>query len=150
MFTDPAFPATTAALVKQPVEWLVGALRQLRIRPAQLPGKVVDQLLRSLNALDQVLFAPPSVGGWPAGAAWLTTDAAQLRVQLAGVLAGQAGPGVREELSAAPVAGRVDALARLLVVDGFTDRTRAVLTPAAGDVSKLLALGLASPEYAVC
>jgi uncharacterized protein (DUF1800 family) len=150
LFTDPAFPKTTAALVKQPVEWLVGALRQLRIRPSQLPGNVADQLLRALSALDQQLFAPPSVGGWPAGAAWLTTDAAQIRVQVAGVLAGQAGPGVHDALSAAPPAGRVEALARLLAVDAFTDRTRAVLTPVAGDVPKLLALGLASPEYAVC
>ena len=47
-------------------------------------------------------------------------------------------------------AGGVDGLARLLVVDGFTDRTRAVFKGAGTDPKKLLALGLASPEYAVC
>jgi uncharacterized protein (DUF1800 family) len=150
LFTDPGFAGTAHALVKQPVEWAVGAMRQLRIRPAQLADKQRAALLRGLDALGQQLFAPPSVGGWPAGAAWLTTDATQLRVQLGTALAAQAGPAALEALSSAPKAGRVDALARLLVVDAFTDRTRAVLTPAAGDVRKLLALGLASPEYAVC
>lgn len=150
MFTDPAFAGTAHALVKQPVEWAVGALRQLRIRPAQLAEKQRTQLLRGIDALGQQLFAPPSVGGWPAGAAWLTTDATQVRVQLATELAGQAGPAVLAALTSAPVSGRVDALARLLVVNAFTDRTRAVLAPAAQDVKKLLALGLASPEYAVC
>ncbi len=150
LFTDPAFAGTTAALVKQPVEWAVGALRQLRIRPSELPAKLQTQLLRGVDALGQQLFAPPSVGGWPAGAAWLTTDATQLRVELATALANQAGPAVTAALTSAPESGRVDALARLLVVDAFTDRTRAVLTPAAKDVKKLLALGLSSPEYAVC
>jgi uncharacterized protein (DUF1800 family) len=150
MFTDPAFPATASALVKQPVEWAVGAMRQLGIRPAQLPEKARTQVLRGISALGQQLFAPPSVGGWPAGAAWLTTDAAALRVQLANGLADQAAPAALQPLSAASASGRIDALARLLVVDSFTERTRAVLTPAAKDVKKLLALGLASPEYAVC
>jgi hypothetical protein len=46
-------------------------------------------------------------------------------------------------------ADRVDALARLLVVDKWTDRTATVLTTAAPDPARLLALGLATPEYAV-
>ena len=44
---------------------------------------------------------------------------------------------------------KLDGLARLLAVDAWTDRTRAVLTPAAGAPRQLLALGLASPEYTV-
>ena len=50
-------------------------------------------------------------------------------------------------LRAAPTTTRVDVLARLLVVDGFTARTRTVL--GGKDPRTLLALGLASPEYAV-
>ena len=68
----------------------------------------------------------------------------------AGAAAGRAAARpVLDRLGAAPQGQRVDALARLLVVDAFTDRTRAALTPAAGDPRKLLALGLASPEYAI-
>jgi hypothetical protein len=41
-------------------------------------------------------------------------------------------------------------LALLLVVDAFTNRTRAVLADAAGGPpQRLIALALASPEYAV-
>jgi hypothetical protein len=43
---------------------------------------------------------------------------------------------------------RLDALADLLVIDTWTDRTRTALT-GIKDPRRLLALGLASPEYAV-
>jgi uncharacterized protein (DUF1800 family) len=138
-----------AELVKQPVEWLVGALRQLGLRPGELPENQRKQLQSGLNQLGQVPLRPPSVGGWPAGAAWLTTSATQARLKLAQLLAGRAPQPFLDRLGAAPQGQRVDALARLLVVDAFTDRTRAALTPAAGDPRKLLALGLASPEYAI-
>jgi uncharacterized protein (DUF1800 family) len=136
-------------LVKQPVEWLVGALRQLQIRPGELNDAQRKQLASGLTQLGQVPLRPPSVGGWPAGAAWLTTSATQARIKLAQTLAARAPQPVLDRLTAAPPAQRPTALARLLVVDGFTDRTLAVLTPAAADVRRLLTLGLASPEYAI-
>ncbi|GGM56879.1 DUF1800 family protein [Dactylosporangium sucinum] len=130
-------------LVKQPVEWLVGALRQLGIRP-------VEQHLNFLNQLGQVPLRPPSVGGWSSGAAWLTTSATQARLKVAQSLAGKASSAVLDRLTSVPRPQRVAALARLLVVDRFTDRTTAALAAVAGDPRKLLALGLASPEYAIC
>jgi uncharacterized protein (DUF1800 family) len=136
-------------LVKQPVEWLVGALRQLQIRPADLTDAQRKQLTAGLAQLGQVPLRPPSVGGWPSGAAWLTTSATQARLKLAQTLAARAPTAVLDRLTAAPAAQRPAALARLLVVDRFTARTEAVLTPAANDARRLLALGLASPEYAV-
>ncbi|MEU8180163.1 DUF1800 domain-containing protein [Micromonospora sp. NPDC049047] len=149
ILTASAFAQTRGTLVKQPVEWLVGALRQLGIRPAALPEQQHKQLLASLNALDQVPLRPPSVGGWPAGAAWLTTSSLQARLRTAGLLASAVNPAVLARLTAAPTAGRADALARLLVVDGWSARTRAALTPLAGEPRKLLAAGLVSPEYTV-
>jgi uncharacterized protein (DUF1800 family) len=149
LFTDPAFGATGGQLVKQPVEWAVGAMRQLGIRPSELPDKDKKELTQGLNALGQLLFDPPSVGGWPAGAAWLTTYAAQLRLRSADFLAARANAAVISALTAVPAAQRPNALARLLCVDQFTDRTRVVLTQTAGDIRKLIAAGLASPEYAV-
>ncbi|OLB73551.1 MAG: hypothetical protein AUI14_25950 [Actinobacteria bacterium 13_2_20CM_2_71_6] len=101
---------------------------------------------RGLKALGQTLFAPPSVGGWPAGAAWLSTSATEHRVAFATQLAARASRPVLDAVAA----GGVEGLSRLLVVDGFTDRTRAVLGGAVKDPKRLLALGLASPEYAVC
>ncbi|GAA3300030.1 DUF1800 domain-containing protein [Dactylosporangium vinaceum] len=138
-----------AELVKQPVEWLVGALRQLQIRPGELPEAQRKQLGNGLTQLGQVPLRPPSVGGWPAGAAWLTTSATQARLKLAQSLAARAPQPVLDRLTASPPPQRPAALARLLVVDKFTDRTLAALTPAANDARQLLTLGLASPEYAI-
>ncbi len=150
LLRDAAFPATAAGLVRQPVEWLVGALRQLEIRPSKLPDATARQLLTGLAALGQVPFQPPSVGGWPGGAAWLTTSAAEARVRLATTIAARAGTGPLAALTAVPAAQRPDALARLLVVDGWTARTRTVLAGTGGDPRRLIAIGLASPEYTVC
>jgi uncharacterized protein (DUF1800 family) len=99
--------------------------------------------------MGQTLFAPPNVGGWPGGAAWLTSSSAENRLRLGTVLAAQVAQPVLDQLAKAPADQRVDALARLLVVDAFTPRTRAVLQPVT-DPRRLIALGLASPEYAVC
>src|SRR5205814_9239648 len=141
MFTDPAFAGTTAGLVKQPVEWAVGAMRQLGIQPSQVPAAARTPPVRGITALGQTLFTPPSVGGWPAGAAWLSTSATEHRVALAALLAAQAGPAARQAASS------IDGLARLLVVDGFTDRTRAVHSGAGKDTTRLLTLVLPTPEY---
>lgn len=148
MLTDPAFPDTAGQLVKQPVEWLVGALRQLDVRPAQLPDDARKQLVRTTTALGQTLFAPPSVGGWPAGAAWLSTSATETRLRAATFVAQHAAPAVLAALDAVPQSAKPDVIAHLLVVDAFTDRTRTVLATAK-DSRTMLALGLASPEYAV-
>jgi uncharacterized protein (DUF1800 family) len=142
---DPAFPATAGRLVKQPIEWVVGAVRQLGVDPA----KARKPLQAGLRALGQVPFRPPSVGGWPAGEAWLTTAAAQTRLRTGQALAALAAA-TTQELSEAAEADRLDALARLLAVDAWTGRTAAVLKPAAKDPRRLLAIGLATPEYTVC
>ncbi|GAA1867057.1 DUF1800 domain-containing protein [Asanoa iriomotensis] len=149
LLTDPDFPGTGGQLVKQPVEWAVGALRQLGVRPARLTDQQRKQLVSGLNGLDQVPLRPPSVGGWPAGAAWLTTSSLQARLRLAEQFAAWAAPAVKNRLKAAPAAGRTEALARLLVVDGWTDRTRSVLAGATDKPEQLLRLGLVSPEYTV-
>jgi uncharacterized protein (DUF1800 family) len=149
MFTDTAFAGTGGQLVRQPVEWAVGAMRQLGLRPSRLPAEVQRQLIRAMTAMGQTIYAPPSVGGWPGGAAWLTSSSAETRLQLGAVLAGQVAQPVLDQLAKAPAGQRIDALARLLVVDAFTARTRAVLQPVT-DPRRLIALGLASPEYAVC
>jgi len=54
-----------------------------------------------------------------------------------------------DRLTATPANQRPDALAHVLSVERFTDRTRAVLADAAGQPRRMLALALASPEYAV-
>jgi uncharacterized protein (DUF1800 family) len=150
LFREVAFGSTGGQLVKQPVEWAVGAMRQLGVDPARLSGERQRALLGGLAGLGQIPLRPPSVGGWPAGAAWLTTSSTQARMRLATGLAAWADPAVLDSLGAAAVDARLAALARILVVDAWTDRTRAALAQASGDPHRLLAVGLASPEYTVC
>jgi len=144
MVTGPAFAATRGQLVKQPVEWLVGAVRQLGIDLDALEQKQRAPVLGALRALGQVPFRPPSVGGWPAGAAWLTTSSATARLKAGQALATLA-PAAVEKLGRGD---RLATLAGMLVVDGWTDRTRAALT-AVKEPRQLLGLALATPEYTV-
>jgi uncharacterized protein (DUF1800 family) len=140
----PAFAAANGQLVKQPVEWMIGAIRQLGIDLDGLPEKQRAPILGGLRALGQVPFRPPSVGGWPSGTAWLTTSSAQARLRTAQALTALA-PAAVHRLTGAD---RLDALARLLVVDGWSDRTAKALS-AVREPSRLLALALATPEYTV-
>jgi uncharacterized protein (DUF1800 family) len=55
------------ALVKSPVEFVVGAYKALGL-PA-----VDEAALAALAQMGQRLFFPPSVAGWPGGANWLTS-----------------------------------------------------------------------------
>ena len=138
LLADDEFGSTTGKLVKQPVEWFVGAMRQLGLRLGTFPSVMVEQIFKDLELMGQLPFAPPSVGGWPAGPAWFTARAAQVRLSLAGRLTAA----IRvDHLDA-------DALANLLAIDGWTDRTYSILK-SISDPRQLLTLGLASPEYLV-
>jgi uncharacterized protein (DUF1800 family) len=142
MFTDERFLAASGQLVKQPVEWAVGAVRQLGV---EMPEK----LLNGVRGMGQAPLRPPSVGGWPGGTSWLTTSSLQVRMKIAAQLAA-ALPEQTTALLRGATTTKLEALARLLVVDGWTDRTRAALADAAAKPRHLVALALISPEYTVC
>jgi uncharacterized protein (DUF1800 family) len=59
-------PVNRAALVKSPVDLVVGTLRQFQFET----GDVLPFILTT-NQLGQVLFAPPNVKGWPGGESWI-------------------------------------------------------------------------------
>lgn len=140
------FRQPDSVLIRQPVEWLVAALRALRLRPGTLPTNTQQTLRTGLTALGQELFAPPSVGGWPAGNEWLTTVAANTRLRLAQTLAHAAD---LTPIAAQPADKRIDATAALLSLGGWTPRTRNAMQGLVGNPEQLVALALASPEYAV-
>ncbi len=169
VFNHPAFlsPTAKAGLVKQPIEYLVGAARALRLGasgerldPASgLPvaAPVAGQaakgrtsaahagLAAAATALAQTPFNPSNVGGWPQNAYWLNTSTALARVRIAQSLASN---GDLSSVEAVPVSQRVAAAAKLLgVVDGWGPTTAAALAPAAGSPANLVALALTSPEY---
>lgn len=147
VFTDEAFADADNVLVKQPVEYVVGSLRALGVHPSALPQKARRQLLtRTLTGLGQTPFAPDSVGGWPAGAAWLTTAAAQVRITFAQQLVRHAELG---DVAAAATTERPDLLARKLGVGAWSAATREVLRAAAHDPRKVTAVALTAPEHLV-
>ncbi len=143
----PARPrsATPASvLVREPVLWLVG--RVAGAEPARVEGARRDRSPRGLTGLGQVPFAPPNVGGWPAGTPWLTTASALARLNLARAIVNV---GDISPVTAAPPNARVAATAALLGLPAFTLRTAAALAPLTGNPPQLVAAALASPESCV-
>jgi uncharacterized protein (DUF1800 family) len=139
MVAEAAFKDPASSLVKQPVEWAVGLLRALRIRPGKLDEREQTKLLAGLRGMGQLPYRPPSVGGWPAGASWLTTSAGVTRLQLAQQLAKKA------DLSA--VKNEQD-VAALLGIDGWSERTKTALA-GLKDPAQLTAVAVCAPEYVV-
>ena len=66
------------ALVKSPVDWVVGTFNTLAVEPPEAPA-----LALALRQLGQDLFAPPNVKGWPGGDAWINSNTLLVRKQMA-------------------------------------------------------------------
>jgi uncharacterized protein (DUF1800 family) len=79
ILTSDAFyaPQNRAALIKSPVDLIVGTMRQFRFET----GDVLPLVLAS-RQLGQDLFAPPNVKGWPGGEAWINSATLLQRKQL--------------------------------------------------------------------
>ncbi|MCR6482942.1 DUF1800 domain-containing protein [Amycolatopsis sp. OK19-0408] len=141
---EPAFHDSATSLVKQPVEWLAGLLRALGVRPGKLDEKTRAQLSAALRGMGQVPFQPPSVGGWAAGGAWLTTSAGVARLHAAQLVAAHADLG-----AVTKARDKVAAIGDLLGVDAWSDRTRAALAGVAGNARQLSTVAACAPEYVV-
>ena len=78
MLLSPSFrdPANRAALIKSPVDLIVGTVHVLG-----LPVPEKTQLVRMLQGLGQSPFDPPNVKGWAGGESWITTYTLLLRQQ---------------------------------------------------------------------
>ena len=141
IFVHPAFlsGASAGGLIKQPVEYLVGAARALGLQ-----GESVARLPALATALGQAPFNPPNVGGWGQNAYWLDSATAQLRLEVASFLAGQAD---LSAVAALPQSQRLAALAKLLGIDGWGPTTAVALARVADQPRELTALALIAPEY---
>lgn len=143
---EPAFTDSAQTLVKQPVEWAVGLMRALRVRPAQLPPTAAAALLVGLRGMGQVPFLPPNVGGWPADSAWLTTSAGLARLRVAQLITAHAD---LSTVSGTSTANRCAAAQALLSVDQWSGRTTAALNQVADTPARLVAVAACAPEYVV-
>jgi len=149
LFLDPVFrgPQARYALVKQPTEYVVGVLRALKIKvSANGDSKDNEALRAALTGLGQMPFYPPNVGGWPEGTAWLTTAAAQTRF---GFAEWAVSKGDLSQVENSSPSQRIDAVAHLLGVDAFSDRSASALNEVVANPQQLVTLALLAPEYLV-
>jgi uncharacterized protein (DUF1800 family) len=150
----PEFTSTTAkqGLVKQPVEWVVGAARALGLnadlQSSSSAGSTTragrSPLAGALTLLAQEPFNPPNVGGWSQNTYWLNTATSLARLQV--------GLDMGEHLdlswlTALPAGQRADALATRLSIDGWGPTTAGALNHVASYPVALVGLALSAPEY---
>ena len=140
-------PASREGLVKQPIEWVAGALRTFRLSSASFKKMGgANYLVYALSNLGQVPFDPPSVGGWGQNEYWLSTATSVAQLDFAQSLVQNADLSPIDDVGAG---SRVDALADMLGIDGWTPQSRAALTRVRHDIPSLAALALTAPEYVV-
>jgi uncharacterized protein (DUF1800 family) len=144
MANDPSIRDERYSMVKSPVEWFISACRALELTPSKL--QTPNQLINFLDKLGQTPFSPPNVGGWPAGAAWLTSATFQYRLAFADWLIKQS---ALSALNAIPQDSRVLKSADWLGVPQWSPRTEAALRDSLSDPAQFALLALCSPEYLV-
>lgn len=145
--TSATFRDPDATLVKQPVEWAVGLARAVGRPIGTLDDKDRGTALTQLKALGQVPFKPPNVGGWPAGAPYITPTATVARVRFAtALLSGGKLAAVDDPPSGTNA--RLEWARATLGVDAWSARTRTALSPIS-DPRQLLIAAAVSPEYVV-
>ena len=79
MFMSPEFTAASSyrALIKTPVEYMVHAAKALG------DTSLVRAVMGSQQGMGQVLFDPPSVGGWPQNESWISSNTMLTRANFA-------------------------------------------------------------------
>lgn len=69
--------ASYRGMVRSPIDFIVGMVRALQLDVDFGDGRFSG---KSYQAMNQVLFAPPSVAGWPGGSTWISTGTFFARV----------------------------------------------------------------------
>jgi len=131
-------------MVKSPVEWCIAICRAFGLVPSQFSNP--QTLLNHLSKMAQVPFLPPSVGGWPAGGAWLTSASAQFRLNFSQYLIKAID---LTQLREVPRADRINYLRDLLGIYQLSPRTEDALRAVVDEPARLILLLVNSPEYVV-
>ncbi|MCC6381578.1 MAG: DUF1800 domain-containing protein [Dehalococcoidia bacterium] len=143
--------ASYRAFVRSPVEFAVHAVRALEIETD------FRFYPRYGPLMEQVLFEPPSVAGWPGGAAWLSSSTFFARLNYVDAFLSAAGRGRATAIPAlsrasTPTAAIDRALATLVDDDVSVGARQALYEyasrlPAGEQAAGIAYLVLASPEY---
>lgn len=150
--------ASYRSLVRNPVNFVVGAIRGLEIaNVGQTSGRARLAPEQYLTAMDQTLFEPPNVAGWPGGAYWLSSSTFFARLNFLDSLLGGSGRNAAVIPALAGLTATDDLVERALQVflDGnVSDSTRQAITSYADTVvdpnqraAAVAYLVLATPEY---
>ena len=150
----PLFVSSQAldGLIKQPVEFVVGAMRLLGLTTEALPSGNIFWFLQSCG---QELFNPLNVGGWGQNQYWLSTSNANTYLGFAGELAGYADLASLADLNGKP-ADQVHGVREMLGIPSFSDQTYAAMMKLATGLrsdsgtwpsQQLMQLALVSPEF---
>ena len=85
VFTSPEFtaPVSYRALVKTPVEYMVSVAKALGASAPSDDPRLVRLMLGSGQQMGQTLYDPPTVGGWPENASWVSSSAMLARANFA-------------------------------------------------------------------
>ena len=138
-------PQALQGLVKQPTEYVVGCLRALGVTPVELTPEPDGSCYADFEGMGQVLFDPPSVGGWPQNCV--------LALRLRPRWPAGSSPTV---WPAEPTSRRCPTRPRpiasmprpqLLTVPRWASATAGALQRSAADPPTLVTLALVSPEY---
>ncbi len=138
------------AIVRSPVELVVNMVRALEIETD------FKSAMGVVRGMDQILFEPPSVAGWPGGAVWLSSSTFFGRINFLDQFLLQRGrPVAIPALAAAPTANdAVDRAVAVLVDDNLAEASRqslyayaSTITNAQERAAAIAYLVLASPEY---
>jgi uncharacterized protein (DUF1800 family) len=131
IFRSSAFtaPSNYRSLMRSPTDYMVAAMRALN-RPELAPTAV-----RSSAGMDQVLYDPPNVAGWPSNSGWISSSSLLARVNFA--------TAATTRTAAFP---DVSAVVRTQLDSVLGSDTGTALTAARTDVDRWFTL-LASPEF---
>ena len=71
-------PKNRGALIKSPLDLVIGTLKTLDLEDKNLP---LPSISNSLRRMGQDLYSPPNVKGWPGGVAWVDDVTLPVRQQ---------------------------------------------------------------------
>ena len=111
-------PAHVGALVKSPVDLVLGAASLFGLRAVDLDAS--RNLRWQMSVVGQELLNPPDVSGWPGGTAWIDTSTFPERVRRSEALVQRSREAIADEAAARPSAWVARDLAANLAADLLT------------------------------
>jgi uncharacterized protein (DUF1800 family) len=131
IFRSPAFTAPTnyRSLLRSPTDYMVAAMRVLN------GPELASIAIRSAAGMDQVLYDPPNVAGWPNNSGWVSSSTLLSRINFA--------TAATARLTAAP---DVSAAVRTQLDGVLSTATAGAINAAHSDADRWFAF-LASPEF---